>query len=265
MNKLIVKNRIDRLFQRKNTNPILSIFYTAGTPLLDDTIKMAVTLQKAGVDMIEIGIPFSDPVADGPTIQASSARSLSNGMNLKLLMSQLKKLRAEVDIPVLLMGYFNPIMKYGVEKFCSDCKSCGIDGLIIPDLPFDIYTREYKAKFAKNNLHYIALVSPQTSKERLLQIDEAASGFIYAVSSSSTTGSGSKVIDSDEYLLRLQKSDLTNPIMVGFNIKSYDDLQFVGKYHAGGIIGSAFINHIIDADDPHVSALQFINKLKYNQ
>ncbi|MCL4153630.1 UNVERIFIED_CONTAM: hypothetical protein GTU68_050390 [Idotea baltica] len=262
MTSLKIENRLDLLFKQQRKEPLLSIFYTAGYPHLEDTVPIAKATQAAGANLIEIGIPFSDPIADGPTIQASSKIALDQGMNLRKLMTQLQTLRYSVTMPVLLMGYLNPIMQYGIKKFCSDCKACGIDGLIIPDLPFDIYQREYQSIFEKNNLHYISLITPQTSDERILKIDQASSGFLYAVSSASTTGGGSQIQDAEDYLIRLNTMKLRNPVLVGFNIKSYEDLQFVGRYHDGGIIGSAFIRAITDQNDVIAAGATFIHSLK---
>ncbi|MDX1284495.1 MAG: tryptophan synthase subunit alpha, partial [Draconibacterium sp.] len=184
-----MKNRINQLFEKKKQN-ILSVYFTAGFPNLEDTVEIIQELEKNGVDLIEIGMPFSDPTADGPTIQKSSEVALKNGMNLNLLFEQLKEIRKTVSIPLILMGYINPIYQFGFENFCKKCAEVGIDGTILPDLPLAEYESEYKPYFKKFNLHNILLITPQTSNARIKQIDVASSGFIYMVSSASTTGAG---------------------------------------------------------------------------
>ncbi|HRX11789.1 MAG TPA: tryptophan synthase subunit alpha [Draconibacterium sp.] len=234
-------NRINNLFETKKEN-ILSVYFTAGYPKLNDTVEIIQLLEKNGVDLIEIGIPFSDPTADGPTIQRSSEIALKNGMNLELLFDQLQNIRESVKIPLILMGYINPVYQFGVERFCAKCAEIGIDGAILPDLPLNEFENEYKAFFAENNLHNILLITPQTSENRIRQIDAASSGFIYMVSSSSTTGAGKKVEDFQQsYFQRIQNMDLKNPRLIGFGIS--DNATFVNacKYANGAIIGSAFV------------------------
>ena len=234
-------NRINNLFETKKEN-ILSVYFTAGYPKLNDTVEIIQLLEKNGVDLIEIGIPFSDPTADGPTIQRSSEIALKNGMNLELLFDQLQNIRESVKIPLILMGYINPVYQFGVERFCAKCAEIGIDGAILPDLPLNEFENEYKAFFAENNLHNILLITPQTSENRIRQIDAASSGFIYMVSSSSTTGAGKKVEDFQQsYFQRIQNMKLKNPRLIGFGIS--DNATFVNacKYANGAIIGSAFV------------------------
>ena len=231
------------LFKKKNSQ-ILNIYYTAGFPNLDDTLKVALALEKAGVDMIEIGIPFSDPLADGPIIQQSAKRALENGMTLKKLFKQLEKLRPLITIPVLLMGYLNPVMQMGIKKFCDSCQKIGIDGVILPDLPFLEY-QNYKDNFEANNLCNVFLVSPQTSQTRLKQMDKIAKGFLYIVSSSSTTGTEKKKNNAQKlYFQKIQNAALKNPCLIGFNIKNENDFTEACNYASGAIIGSAFIQHL---------------------
>ena len=202
-----MNNRINKLFQEKK-GQVLSVYFTAGYPNLEDTVPVIQELVKNGVDLIEIGMPFSDPVADGPVIQHSSLISLQNGMSIRKLFSQLENIRQSVDIPLILMGYINPVLQYGVEAFCQKCNEIGIDGLIIPDLPMDVYEEEFKSIFEANNLHNIFLITPQTSDERLKVIDQASSGFIYMVSSNATTGAKTSVSDfQKQYFERVNSLD----------------------------------------------------------
>ncbi len=234
-------NRINQLFHSKNKYR-LSVYFTAGFPEINATVPIIKTLAKCGVSMIEIGIPFSDSLADGPVIQKSNDKALKNGMSLKLLFQQLSDIRKEVDIPLLMMGSINPVMQYGIEQFCMRCRDIGIDGVILPDLPFDFYLQEYQKLFDQNNLHVIFLISPQTSNERVRQIDEASRGFIYMVSASSTTGikEGFSATQID-YFRRIQSMNLKSPRMIGFGISSRETFMQACEYSNGAIIGSAFI------------------------
>lgn len=237
-----MNNRINKLFQEKDRN-ILSVYFTAGYPNLIDTVPVIKELVKNGVDLIEIGMPFSDPVADGPVIQHSSLVALQNGMSVQKLFDQLRDIRQSIDIPLILMGYVNPVLQYGVEAFCEKCNEIGIDGLIIPDLPLSVYEEEYKAIFEANNLHNIFLITPQTSDERLRKIDEVSSGFIYMVSSNSTTGAKEVVSDfQNSYFERISKFGLKNPRLIGFGISNAKTFQNACQYANGAIIGSAFVN-----------------------
>lgn len=241
-------NRINQLFQEKKNN-ILSIYYTAGYPGLGDTIAIAEALENAGADMLEIGFPYSDPVADGPVIQASSKQSLDLGMDLNLLFEQLKELRKKVTIPVLLMGYVNPVLQYGVERFCKACAEVGIDGCIVPDLPMVEYEEFYKDTFLENGLSNIFLVTPQTSVERIHKIDGLSNGFIYLLSSSATTGQNLQVSDQTEtYFSRIAEMKLNNPTMIGFGISSKETFDKACRYANGGIIGTAFVKSIAEGD-----------------
>lgn len=237
-----MNNRINTLFKEKQHN-ILSVFFTAGYPHLEDTVPTIQELVKNGVDMIEIGMPFSDPVADGPVIQHSSLVALKNGMSVRVLFDQLKDIRQLVNVPLILMGYINPVLQYGMEAFCKKCKEVGIDGLIIPDLPLSVYEEDYKSIFEAYNLHNVFLITPQTSEERLRRIDQASSGFIYMVSSNSTTGVQQGVSEIQKtYFERIQSFGLQNPRLIGFGISNAETFGNACHYANGAIIGSAFVN-----------------------
>lgn len=236
-------NRIDSALAKNKK--LISIYFTAGFPDLDDTVPIIKALEKSGVDMIEIGMPFSDPLADGPTIQDSSTQALKNGMHTQKLFDQIKSIRNEVTIPLIIMGYFNPIFQYGVEAFCKSCKDVGIDGLIIPDLPVDVYHKNYKSIFESYGLKNIFLITPQTPESRVRYIDEVSDGFIYMVSSASTTGAKSEFGDIQEnYFKRINDLKLKNPQIVGFGISNYDTFNAATTYAKGAIIGSAFIKYL---------------------
>lgn len=238
-------NRINqKLLQDKK---LLSIYFTAGYPNLDDTVSIIQNLGKSGVDMIEIGLPFSDPLADGPTIQASSTQALKNGMTTEILFNQIKDIRKSVSIPLIIMGYFNPMLQYGVEAFCKKCQEIGIDGLIIPDLPVDVYNEQYKATFEKYGLINVFLITPQTSIERIHFIDSISNGFIYMVSSASVTGSQSGFDDKNTaYFKRIADMNLKNPQIIGFGISDNKTFTQATEYAKGAIIGSAFIKFLSD-------------------
>jgi tryptophan synthase alpha chain len=238
-----MSNRIKSKLQENKK--LLSIYFTAGYPSLNDTVQIIQDLEKNGVDMIEIGLPFSDPLADGPTIQESSSHALKNGMTTELLFNQLKDIRKCVSIPLIVMGYFNPMLQYGVEAFCKKCHEIGIDGLIMPDLPIDVYQSDYEAIFKKYGLLNIFLITPQTSDERIQQIDKASDGFIYLVSSASVTGSKSGFgKEQENYFERIAAMNLKNPQIVGFGIKDAETFKQATKTTNGAIIGSAFIKHL---------------------
>ena len=229
----------------KEDKKLLSIYFTAGYPSLNNTVKIIEDLENNGVDMIEIGLPFSDPLADGPTIQESSTAALKNGMTTEILFSQLKNIRKTVSIPLIIMGYFNPMLQYGIEAFCKKCQEIGIDGLILPDLPLDVYQEEYEEIFKKHGLLNVFLITPQTSDDRIHQIDNASNGFIYMVSSASVTGSKSGFGQEQEsYFERIAKMNLKNPQIVGFGIKDEETFKQATKTTKGAIIGSAFIKHL---------------------
>lgn len=235
-------NRIDKLFQEKGNN-ILSVYFTAGYPELDDTVKVMQALEKNGVDMLEIGVPFSDPMADGPVIQASGAAALRNGMSLKLLFNQLTNVRQTVSIPLVLMGYLNPIVQFGFENFCREAARCGVDGFIIPDLPFTEYMESYKPVAEKYGLHMIMLITPETSEERIRMIDQHTSGFIYMVSSASVTGAKDRFSDENlAYFRRVNAMQLKNPRLIGFGISNKETFEAACHEASGAIIGSKFIS-----------------------
>jgi len=236
-------NRINQ--KLKEDKKLLSIYFSAGYPTLNDTVSIIQNLEQNGVDMIEIGLPFSDPLADGPTIQASSTQALKNGMTTDTLFSQLKDIRKTVSIPLIIMGYFNPMLQYGVEAFCKKCQDIGIDGLIIPDLPVDVYNEQYKTIFEKYGLINVFLITPQTSVERINFIDSISNGFIYMVSSASVTGSSSGFgTEQTEYFKRIADMKLKNQQIVGFGISDNTTFTQATTYAKGAIIGSAFIKHL---------------------
>ena len=239
---------MNRIHQKlKEDKKLLSIYFSAGYPKLKDTVTIIENLEKSGVDMIEIGLPFSDPLADGPTIQASSTQALKNGITTEILFEQLKDIRKTVQIPLIIMGYFNPMLQYGVEAFCKKCSEIGIDGLIIPDLPVDVYNEEYQSIFEMFGLINVFLITPQTSNNRIHFIDSISNGFIYMVSSAGVTGSQSGFGDNQkEYFKRISNMDLKNPQIVGFGINNSDTFNDDTKYAKGAIIGSAFIKFLTD-------------------
>ncbi len=234
-------NRINTLFRQKKEN-ILTIYFTAGYPSLDDTAFIIEQLEQAGAGMVEVGIPFSDPTADGSVIQQSSHQALENGMSLELLFKQLENIRDKVNIPLVLMGYFNPVLQYGVEEFCKKCHEVGIDGVILPDLPLHEYQENYQLIFEKYNVHNVLLITPQTSVERVKLIDSVSTGFIYMVSSSSTTGKNQKVEDFQKgYFEKIKELGLKTPTLIGFGISNNPTFMNACQYANGAIIGSAFI------------------------
>ena len=251
-------NRINLKLQEKKK--LLSIYFTAGFPNLNDTVSIIEELEKSGADMIEIGLPFSDPLADGETIQQSSAVAIENGMTTKLLFEQLKNIRKNVQIPLIIMGYFNPILQFGVEEFCQKCAQIGIDGLIIPDLPLAIFEQDFKAIFDRYNLKNICLITPQTSEERIRKIDKISDSFIYMVSSSSTTGSQNSFGKNEQnYFEKVAEMNLKNPQIVGFGISNRETFLKATEHQKGAIIGSAFVNFIKNNE---ISAIQnFIKQI----
>jgi tryptophan synthase alpha chain len=255
-------NRIHKLFNDKKES-ILSIYYTAGFPHITDTIPIAQALEKSGADIIEIGIPFSDPVADGPTIQASNKIALDNGMNVKLLLEQVREIRKTVKLPIILMGYLNPVMQYGIGNFIRDAAATGVDGFILPDMPMDVYQHEYKDLFERAGLTNTFLISPTTSEERVRKIDALTSGFIYAVSASSTTGAkGDFSKDQVNYFERLKSMKLKNPFLIGFGISNHQTFNTASSYGSGAIVGSAFINLLKDSKNISADIKNFIESIK---
>lgn len=257
-------NRLDLLFTRKNKN-ILNVYCTAGYPQLNSTIEVMVALQQSGADIIELGIPYSDPIADGPVIQQSNMQALENGMSIHLLFEQLKNLRQAVQTPVILMGYLNPVLQYGIEKFCEAAAGVGVDAVILPDLPMYEFETLYQELFKKNDLKFIFLVTPETAEERIRQIDKLSSGFVYAVSSSSTTGSAQNQTDAkgqEAYFIKLQQMNLVNPVLVGFGIKDKPSFDAACRYTNGAIIGSAYIKALENTSDISATTKDFINGIK---
>ena len=246
-------NRIQE--KLKEDKKLLSIYFTAGYPSINDTVPILKELELNGVDMVEIGLPFSDPLADGPTIQASSTQALTNGMSTKVLFDQLEGIRDSVSIPIIIMGYFNPILQYGVEAFCKKCRDIGIDGLILPDLPLAEYKEHYQDIFQNYGLINVFLITPQTSDHRIRKIDVASNGFIYMVSSASTTGSQQGFSNiQEEYFKRISGLALSNPQIVGFGISDANTFNMATKDTNGAIIGSAFIKMLSEKGIPGISS-----------
>lgn len=256
-------NRLQKLFKEKKQN-ILSIYYTAGYPELDSTLKIAQKLEEAGADFLEIGFPYSDPVADGSVIQRSSQTALESGMSVKVLFEQLKDLRKQVNIPILLMGYVNPMIQYGVKEFCQKAKEVGVDGVIVPDLPMYEYEDLYKQDFLDNGISNIFIVTPQTSEERIRKIDELSNGFIYLLSSSSTTGSALNISDDiTAYYERVKAMNLKNPLIIGFGISDNNSFMRANKYANGAIVGSAFVKSLGESGSEYLANINsFIKNIK---
>ena len=255
-------NRINKLFATKSEK-ILSIYFCAGHPTLEGTAETIKTLEKKGVDIIEVGIPFSDPMADGPVIQDAATKALRNGMSLKKLFSQLEGIRSDVNMPLILMGYLNPIMQFGFEAFCKRCTEVGIDGVIIPDLPFKDYLEEYKPVADKYDIRIIMLITPETSDERIRFIDEHTDGFIYMVSSAATTGAQKEFGDQKQaYFSRINSMNLKHPRMIGFGISNKQTLEAAQANAAGAIIGSKFVNLIEETQDAAKAMDALLDALK---
>lgn len=257
-------NKINMLFTNKSSK-IISIYFTAGYPDISSTIDIILSLQENGVDMIEVGIPFSDSLADGYIIQEANAKALANGMNLGLLFDQLLSVKERVYIPLILMGYLNPILQYGIEKFCQHAKRAGVSGIIIPDITLEEYVWNFKNIFRKYSLPFILLIDPNTSVERIKKIDKYSNGFIYAVSSSSTTGNELSFSDSQRnYLKQIANLNLKNPVLVGFGIQNAQTLHTVTQYCHGAIIGSAFIKRISNCHKLDLCIKNFFKEFKLN-
>jgi tryptophan synthase alpha chain len=255
-----INNRLTEIFKTKSRD-LLNIYFTAGYPQLSDTVDIIKNLQQAGVDIVEIGIPFSDPLADGPIIQRSSEIALENGMSMKVLFEQLKDIRKEVHVPLVLMGYINPVMQFGIERFCKKAAEAGIDGIILPDLPYDEYNERYKEIFENYNLSAIFLITPHTSQERLKTIDQGSEGFLYVVSTDSTTGSTKSILNAADYFNRIKNSQLRNPFMIGFNIHNRQSFIFATQYANGAIIGSAFIKMLSGSMDLEADIQAFVKNI----
>jgi tryptophan synthase alpha chain len=253
-------SRITNLFEGKE-HKILSVYCTAGFPDLDSTLPVMKALQEAGADMIELGMPYSDPLADGPVIQESSVQALGNGMTMSVLFRQLKDFRKEIRIPVLLMGYMNPVLQYGFDKFCADARAVGIDGMILPDLPVYEYETLYQDTVRENGLDFVFLVTPETSEERIRRLDQFSSGFLYAVSSSSTTGKNKNIQDQSDYFKKLRDMKLKNPVLVGFGIRDNMTFEAACHYVEGAIIGTAYIQSLKKGPDLAGTTRQFLKSV----
>jgi len=257
-----MENRLTRLLRSKKEN-LLNVYFTAGYPELESTGTVLKTLENAGADIVEIGMPYSDPVADGPTIQQSNMVALKNGMSIRKLFQQLEVVQEQVSLPIILMGYLNPVMQYGIEKFCAEAARVGVDGLILPDLPLHDFEEIYRPIFEQYNLSIIFLVTPQTSEVRIRKIDDLTNAFIYLVSSASTTGNK---VGGDEkqirYFERIKNMQLRNPKLIGFGISDHDSFALACRYAEGAIIGSAFIKKIQEKENLESNIQQFIQEIK---
>lgn len=257
-------NRIKQLFTKENKE-VLSIYFTAGYPQLEDTVSIAAALQEGGVDFLEIGFPYSDPVADGPVIQHSSQVALENGMTLKRLFEQLADLRKTVHIPVFLMGYINPVLQFGIDAFLEACQRVGVDGVILPDLPADEYEKRYADDFKRYGIKNIFLVTPQSATERIRKMDALSEGFIYLLSSSSTTGGKLSLNEqSGDYFQRIKAMNLNNPTVIGFGISDRTSFKYANSYADGAIVGSAFVRQLEGGFDKE-NVLKFVRSLRQDE
>lgn len=253
-------SRIKTLFERKSKN-VLNVYCTAGYPQLNSTLEVMKALQENGADLIELGMPYSDPLADGPVIQHSSTIALANGMTIETLFTQLKDARKEINVPIILMGYMNPVLQYGFERFCKDAATVGVDGLILPDLPEYEFETEYADVIKKYGLDFIFLVTPETSDGRIKKLDSLSTGFLYAVSSSSTTGSDKNMTDVNAYLQKLKAMQLKNPVLVGFGIKDKQTFDTACANANGAIIGTAYIKALENATDVSETTKKFLKAI----
>lgn len=253
-------NRINQLFDNKKDN-ILSVYFTAGFPKLNDTLPTLQQLQNKGVDLVEIGLPFSDPMADGIVIQESSHAAIKNGMSIRTLFEQLQNVRLDIQIPLIMMGYLNPIMQYGFENFCRDCKAVGVDGMIIPDLPLADYLSTYKAIADAHDLRFIFLITPETSDERIRLIDQNTNGFIYMVSSAAVTGTQTSFDSRIDYFSRINGMGLKNPRLIGFGISNKATIDVVNQYASGAIVGSAFIKSLNETQNVELAVDVLLQRL----
>ena len=256
-----MNNRINTLFEQKKSD-ILSIYFTAGYPAIDDTLTILKHLDSAGVDMVEIGMPFSDPLADGPVIQHSSEQALLNGISVATLFEQLKEMRQHIKMPIVLMGYLNPVLRYGVEAFLAKCAEVGVDGIILPDLPMDYYLSHFKPLCLKHNISNVMLISNDTSEGRVRHIDEQTDGFIYLVSSNGTTGSNKSLEDQQTYYKHIQSLALKNPSLIGFGVRDKQTYDLTNQYSSGAIIGTAFMKHINEHGISEDSIQSFIKGIR---
>lgn len=263
-----MKSRISRLFGSLpfrgdlEGQSILNIYFTAGYPRLHATLEVMTALQENGADIIELGMPYSDPLADGPVIQHSSSVALANGMTIAILFEQLRDFRKSIHVPVVLMGYMNPVLQYGFERFCADAAAAGVDGLILPDLPEYEFETEYGAIIKKYGLDFIFLITPETSEERIRKLDSISSGFLYAVTSSSTTGNMNNAVRVEEYLLKLKSMKLRNPVLAGFGISDKTSFDIVCRKAEGAIIGSAYIKILENSTDVNASTKSFLSSIR---
>ena len=253
-------NRLEELFQRKQKK-VLNVYCTAGFPQFDSTLTVMKALQDNGTDIIELGMPYSDPLADGPVIQASGTKALQNGMTIEKLFAQLQDCRKEVYVPIILMGYMNPVLQYGFERFCRHAAAIPVDGLILPDLPEYEFETEYAPIIKRYGLDFIFLITPETSEERIKKLDELSTGFLYAVSSSSTTGKKQDFAEVEKYLQRLQRMNLKNPVLVGFGIKDKQSFEIACKHASGAIIGTAYIKAIEETNSIEQSTKIFLQTI----
>jgi len=254
-------NRINQLFEQKSEN-ILSVYFTAGFPKLEDTLPTLKCLQANGVDLVEIGVPFSDPMADGLVIQNSSHAALQNGMSIRKLFDQLTGVRANIHITLIMMGYLNPIIQFGFEAFCKECHRVGVDGMIVPDLPMADFLAEYKEIASRYELEFIFLITPETSEERIREIDSYTNGFIYMVSSAAVTGTQNSFDNKVEYFNRINAMNLKNPRLIGFGISNKSTRDMVNRYSSGAIIGSAFIKALQETNDVEKGVKLLLEKLE---
>lgn len=254
-------NKLIQLFEIKNKN-LLNVYFTAGFPKKESTAEVLLALQKSGADMIEVGMPYSDPIADGPVIQDSNMIAIANGMTIELLFKQLKTVKKNIHVPLILMGYLNPVMQYGIEKFCADAAIAGVSSLILPDMPMYEYEHTYKKYFIQNKLSFIFLITPQTSKERIKKADSLSSGFLYAVSSNSITGSTLSNEGQNEYFVKLAAMKLKNPLMIGFGINSKQTFDNACRYAAGAIVGSAYIKAIAKSENIETATKAFVKTIR---
>lgn len=260
-------NRLDKLFAEKKSG-VLNMYCTAGFPQLLSTVEVITALQNSRADIIELGIPYSDPIADGPVIQQSNMQAIENGMSIPLLFQQLKNIRQDIHVPIILMGYMNPVLQFGIVKFCAFAAAVGLDGIILPDLPMYEFETMYQQHFIKHDLKFIFLVTPETSEERIRKIDGLSNGFLYAVSSSSTTGNTKGTTDESagekqaNYFRKLKDMNLQNPVLVGFGVKDKQSFDAACTHTHGAIIGSAYINILKDTADISQATKDFINSIK---
>ena len=252
--------RLKKLFEVKQSK-VLNVYCTAGYPTLDSTLPIIAALEQNGADLVEIGMPYSDPLADGLVIQESGARAIENGMSIEILFDQLKSLRPTIHLPVVLMGYMNPVLQFGFEKFCEAAAAVGVDGLILPDMPAYEFEAKYGAIVKKQGLDFIFLVTPETPTERIVYLDSLSSGFLYAVSASATTGSALNFDVVDAYLQKLKQMHLNNPILVGFGVKDAASFELATRHTTGAIIGSAYIKALENSSDVTATTAQFLSSI----